>query len=282
MTPDKIIVEEILSENELENRSNTFFNTYNLLITSDSDVYTSEGELLFKFRKNIIPNNMCETLYENLKGVAVLQRGRAEASGMRNKYSYEVSKSTGKTIHQLNSKARSGIVGYYDNKSFFGHKRQENGQLCRLTAYTAKHMDRFQNCLPVFSFVSNIYSQLLPSYYTLQEDAIKTLDPVYRIQNTVFTTITVNKNFRTALHKDKGDYSKGFGILTVVSDNDEYTGSYTMFPKYGIAIDCRHGDFLAMNVHEWHCNSEKFGNGNRVSFVYYLREKMLKCCPNSY
>ena len=54
-------------------------------------------------------------------------------------------------IHQLNSKARSGIVGFYDNKSFFGHKRINNNELCRQTAYTNKHMDRFEKCLPVFS-----------------------------------------------------------------------------------------------------------------------------------
>jgi hypothetical protein len=55
-----------------------------------------------------------------------------------------------------------------------------------------------------------------------------------------------------------------------------------MFPQYGVGVECRSGDFLAMNVHEWHCNSEKKGLGNRYSFVFYLREKMLKTCPNNF
>jgi hypothetical protein len=82
------------------------------------------------------------------------------------------------------------------------------------------------------------------------------------------------------LHRDSGDLREGFGNLVVSSDTDDYEGAYTMFPQYGIGVDCRNGDFLAMNVHEWHCNSEKKGEGDRYSFVFYLREKMLKTCPS--
>ena len=61
-------------------------------------------------------------------------------------------------------------------------------------------------------------------------------------------------------------------------------------------MDVRTGDFLAMDVHEWHCNTEFkkktnkiFKDGfkdidiknnwhfNRLSMVMYLREKMIKC-----
>jgi hypothetical protein len=280
-----MVVSEIVDDSLLCNLSNTFFNEYINLINFDADIYTDKGDLICKFRKNIIPDDMCKILYENLKGVATLQRGRPEASGLIDKYSYIKSKSTGKIIHQLNSKARSGIIGFYDNKSFFGHKRvKENtdgsNEMCRQTSYTAKHWEKYQNCLNVFTYIDKLYKKLLPQYYKKQKKAISRIDPNYIINNTVFTTITVNKNFRTALHKDKGDFKDGFGILTVVTDTDDYKGGYTLFPKYGLAIDCRHCDFLAMNVHEFHCNSKKTGDGNRVSFVYYLREKMLNTCPN--
>ena len=80
------------------------------------------------------------------------------------------------------------------------------------------------------------------------------------------------------MHRDAGDLKEGFGNLVIASEG-EYEGSYTMFPQYGIGVNCKQGDFLAMNVHEWHCNSKMIGNGTRVSFVFYLREKMLKTCP---
>ena len=69
-----------------------------------------------------------------------------------------------------------------------------------------------------------------------------------------------------------------FGNLVVCSEGD-YEGAYTLFPQYGIGINCVEGDFIAMDVHEWHCNSETKGSGDRVSCVFYLREKMLKTCP---
>ena len=61
-----------------------------------------------------------------------------------------------------------------------------------------------------------------------------------------------------------------------------YIGGYLGFPKYGICVDVRQGDFLAMDVHEFHSNtpisSEKKGcEYGRLSVVCYLREKMIKC-----
>lgn len=281
MTIERITLSRSLDS--LDDRSNTFID-YNparmILITKDSDVYDSSGRLLAKFRKNVLTNAETETLYKNCKSAAYKQRGRAEASGMKDKYSYQISKTTGKTIHQLNSKAPSGIMGFYDNKSFFGYKRIEGGELCRQTAYTRKHMDRFQECIPIFQKISQLYSILTPEHHTKQKSAIKQINENYVIPDTVFTTVTVNKNFQTALHKDKGDFKEGMGILAVASSG-EYEGMYTLFPEYNIAVDCRNGDLLIMDVHEWHCNSSKRGDGDRLSFVFYLRERMMDCCPNS-
>ena len=72
-----------------------------------------------------------------------------------------------------------------------------------------------------------------------------------------------------------------------------YQGGYLGFPKYGICVDVRQGDYLAMNVHEWHCNckmicgcprKEKCKNKNhfgRLSLVCYLRKGMIKCQHNT-
>ena len=276
------VVEEsdLVEESEVPNRSST------LILKEDCNVYTEEGKLLLKFRKNKISKSYCDLLFNNMKGAAVKTRGRAIAAGIPKEgiYSYVKSKTSGKMIHQLNSKAPSGFVGYYDNKSFFGYKNiTESLSLCRTTAYTSKYFQRFQACLPAFKRINDIYKSLVPIHYKNQKKAILKIDPEYVIKDTIFTTVTVNKNFRTALHKDSGDYKRGFGNLIVCSEGD-YSGGYTLFPQYGIGIDCRNGDFLAMNVHEWHCNSAitapKDGpQGTRMSFVFYLREKMISLCP---
>jgi len=283
-----IRVKKIFSDFEMVEKQGSFFDVDKFqILKEDCNIYTEEGKLLLKFRKKRISETDCEILFLNMKSAGVKTRGRPIAAGIPEEglYSYIKSKSTGKTIHQLNSKAPSGIVGYYDNKSFFGYKNIGNPKsgkspsLCRTTAYTSKYFNRFQDCLPIFKKIDNVYRKLVPNHYKKQLKAISKINPEYVIKDTIFTTVTVNKNFRTALHKDTGDYKKGFGNLVVCSKGD-YEGGYTLFPQYGIGIDCRNGDFMAMNVHEWHCNSPIIGAGIRMSFVLYLREKMINLCPN--
>lgn len=281
----RIIVSKILDDDYMLKHESTFFDVENTKIfSSDIDVYTEEENLLLRFRKNVIPDEASNILFKNLKSAAPLSRGRAKAAGIPEDgkiYSYVKSKTSNAIIHQLNTRARSGIVGYYDNKSFFGHKNiKYSDSLCRMTSFSKNHLSKYKETEPVFSLLSDLYDRIVPEKYLVQKEYIEKIDKEYVIPNTIFTTVTVNKNFRTALHKDTGDLSEGFGNLVVCSEG-EYTGGYTIFPQYGIGIDCRQSDFLAMDVHEWHCNSPIKGEGVRLSFVMYMREKMLKCCPNS-
>jgi hypothetical protein len=250
------------------------------IFTQDVDVYDEEGKPICKFRKNVLTPEETHHLLQ-LQGAARLGRTRPSASGIpeEGKYKYIISKSTGKKLHVLTTSSHSGIVGFYDSLSNFGYnKNKDKTQKCRTTAYTANHMDRYKDCLPIFQKINKLFKQLVPKQYFKQKKAISTIDPQYVIPKTVFTTVTVNKNFRTALHKDAGDYKEGFGNLVVASSGD-YEGGYTLFPQYNFGIDCRNGDFLAMDVHTWHCNSEMLGTGTRISFVLYMREKMQKTCP---
>jgi hypothetical protein len=127
---------------------------------------------------------------------------------------------------------------------------------------------------------------------------------MYQIADTAFSTLTVNMNFRTALHKDAGDYSEGFGNLSVI-EWGRYHGGETLFPRFGVGVNLRTGDFVAMDVHEWHVNApihetkedaaynktlpdirtrdpstgvigsqERY---QRLSFVCYFREKIAEC-----
>jgi len=148
-----------------------------------------------------------------------------------------------------------------------------------------------------------LFERLIPDAHSKQlERANKR--PHLKIPKTSFSTITINRNFRTALHKDAGDFRDGFGNLTVI-ERGKYHGGYTVFPQYGIGINLRNNDFCAMDVHQWHSNTpiyeteedKKYNdtlepdyNDNpevgteglykkytRLSFVCYLREKIVNC-----
>ena len=46
---------------------------------------------------------------------------------------------------------------------------------------------------------------------------------VFKIPKTCFSASSIDRNFRTALHRDAGDYKEGFGNLTVIE-----RGKYVM------------------------------------------------------
>jgi len=154
--------------------------------------------------------------------------------------------------------------------------------LCRTTQFTNEQVEKWANTVPLITEADNWFKKLVPDRYEIQlARANKT--PQYRIGNTAYSTITLNYDWRTACHKDKGDFEEGFGNLLVLEktksgypESRGFKGGYLGFPRWGIAVDVRQGDFLAMDVHEWHCNTEIKGTG-RLSIVAYLRKGMIKC-----
>lgn len=126
--------------------------------------------------------------------------------------------------------------------------------------------------------VKGEYSKLGGKYYRLQKKEYSLVNKNIKIPNTVFTTITSNYNWRTACHKDTGDYPLGLGNLIVVGNN--YKGGYLGFPQFKVLIKIEPGDFLLMDVHQWHCNTELSFPGRdsfRLSFVMYLRKDSITC-----
>jgi hypothetical protein len=285
MQTETFVVPKFYTDEFMEKHEGKFFSSKGIKIFKDNvDIFDEQGKPICKFRKNVLTQEECQCLFQ-LNGAAKLGKTRPSASGIppEGKYKYIISKSTGKKLHVLTTQSRSGIVGFWDTLSNFGHKHDKHAKdskkpKCRTTAYTGTHLEQYKDCLPVFQKINKIFKELVPKQYSKQKKAIGLIDSQFIIPKTIFTTVTVNKNFRTALHKDSGDCKEGFGNLVVASCGN-YTGGYTLFPQYKFGIDCRNGDFLAMDVHTWHCNSEFNGDGTRISFVFYLREKMQKTCP---
>lgn len=165
----------------------------------------------------------------------------------------------------------SGIAGWFDR-----YPRIPYG---RATAYTQNHFDKFKMAFPFLQSLDKGFKKLLPWRWGNQRAAADKVDPRFLVPGTVFTTVTVNKTFRTACHRDAGDFTEGLSNLLVLSNNGKYTGGYLVFPEYRIAVNVRPGDLLLVNNHEIiHGNTpiETYDDGERISLVCYLREKMLE------
>ena len=114
----------------------------------------------------------------------------------------------------------------------------------------------------------------------MQKEIAKNCSQDFVITNTAYSTATINRNYRTAFHRDAKNLSGGMAGLTVVGTGN-YDGGYLVFPEYRIAVNVKSTDVIIMNnTHLIHGNTNfiaKKGSFNRVSVICYLREGMLKC-----
>ena len=270
-----IIVAPKYSNKETEERYlGQYCEKYSTVLTTDADVYTTEGKLLLKFRKQVIPEPTIKTAVEALGSFILCKssdRGTAGASmkGLGSGQKRPV---------------KSNIVGYFDKwtisqKGKFKKEGKKPPEPCRICRWNRDNPEEWKQVIPLIQRIDNLYKELCPVEHAKQlEAAAKTK---YRIQETSFSTVTINHNFRTAGHYDKGDFEKGFGNL-IVYEKGEYNGGIIGFPKYDIGVDLRTGDFLAMDVHELHANTPMESKTEevpeRISFVSYLRKDILKKC----
>jgi len=165
----------------------------------------------------------------------------------------------------------SGIAGWFDR-----YPRIPYG---RATTYTRDNFEKFSMAYPFLQHLAKGFKDLLPMKYSAQKAATDKIDQKFVIPETPFTTVTVNKTFRTAAHRDAGDFSEGMSNLLTLSNDGRYTGGYLIFPEIRVAVNVRPGDLLLVNNHEViHGNTPIVceEGSERVSLVVYLREKMLE------
>ena len=165
----------------------------------------------------------------------------------------------------------SGIAGYFDRYPRIPYGRE--------TSYTEKNREKFALCYPYLHKLNDQFRELISGRWKAQNEQANKLDSRFRIDGTVFTTLTVNHNWRTACHRDAGDLTTGFSNICGVTgpDGKGWRGGQFILPEYRIAINLQPGDMLLVNNHEGiHGNDALIGDDNdRMTIVAYFREKMV-------
>lgn len=247
---------------------------FKIILNSDADVYTEEGKLLLTFRKNVLPQKNIDAAYNSLKEfIKTTSTDRGIASGT----------TPGKATGQKKP-VMSNIIGYFDKwgisqKAIFKRAGMKPPTRCRLTKFVANFPEKWHKVIPLIQDIDKQYKKLVPKAYANQRAAADSIK--FKIPNTSFSTVTTNLNFRTAAHHDSGDWDEGFGNLVVIEKGAAYGGAFTGFPQYGVAVDCRQGDFLGMDVGELHGNAPMIptdDTSQRISLVCYLRKKIVENC----
>ena len=264
------------------------------LVMEDTEVFKENGELLCILKKNVVPEMTLENARAPFRKAISPSNNRGSAAGeIGNLYSigdkigsavigeirgnqYRALLKNGtlsKTMHAI--PVDSSVIGYMD--------RYPRIPYCRTTAFSQKFFNEYNMCVPYIKCIDDVFKNYAPHRYKIQKAMADASSQDFIIKDTAFTTVTVNKNFRTAAHKDAGDLKEGFGNLGVIS-RGKYDGFYTVLPKYGVGLNIGHGDVALFDVHEVHGNTEpkKITYFERISVVCYYREKMIYCGTKQY
>lgn len=319
MKVKEVVVEPVMSNDEIKAREGTYFTDKEVkeIFDEDVDVYGMQDgkkKLLARFRKHVLPNPLIKTGWEAYYQTAAASRNRGAAAGpiqvnsnyWKKRKPTDINKWSARDIvngkvtkMRVNNNVFSSVLGYFESTPFMKVP-------CRLTSYTQKYFHQYKHGIPFIQAIDKTFKKLIPDRHAKQLAAASE-KPMYKVADTAFSSITINRNFQTALHMDDGDFREGYGNLSVI-ERGKYSGGQTLFPRFGVGFNVRTGDFLAMDVHEWHCNTELYESAQdkafnkklpkihnndlstgtlggdkpftRISFVCYLREKLRSCTPS--
>lgn len=247
---------------------------YRVLLTGDCDVYKPNGEPLLFLRRKAISESVAEGSRDILRDVA-LQYGTSNRAKYAGQTRVVLTDANG--VRSKNSRTASvpsAIIGYFDRMG-------GRFPFCRATAFTANEVEKWAPIVPLAQEVSQIFEQALPARFKAQMDAAKATPPDYVIKDTCFTTLTVNHNIAGRIHTDKGDYKPGFGCITVFRKGT-YKGGVLCFPEYLCGVDLEDRDMILFDPHVLHAVTDFHDTEpdyERISVVYYFREKMMECLP---
>jgi hypothetical protein len=249
------------------------------IVTTSEVGRKPDGTPLYICIKNVIPYEYCAAAYPialRIANAPITNRPIAAGAYMDPRTRKDGSKGNRSEVPDLPhlKGAKNGIAGFYSD-------RQSGTLACRLTSFATHDWQQFEEVLPLTRKVDEMFRTYCPERYAAQAEAKSRIDQRFVIPGTVFTTVTINLNFRTAAHLDEGDFHDGFGALTLLTAG-EFSGGELAFPRYRIAVDYRMQDILLCDVHEVHGNLPIVGipeSYARLALVFYLRANMLQVCP---
>jgi hypothetical protein len=262
-------VRQDVSDEILEKRLSTKCTKrdYKDLVTYDCDIYDDlTNKMILRFRKNVLTQKHVDDAYENLIDFAKHKTGaRGIASGSEIK---DIA---------LNNRICSNILGYFDSYTIFHkHMFKVTGTKApgpvRVTRFTNEYPDKWAKVIPLVKDIDQMYKKLAPVAHKYQlKHAHET---AYHIDNTAFSTLTVNLNWQTGIHTDSGNLQESMGNLVVI-EKGKYEGGYLCYPGYKIAADVRSTDMLIMSIFYPHGNLPiklLTPDAQRMSLVSYMRE----------
>lgn len=248
---------------------------YDVLYDEDVCLKKENGEPLLVLLKNTFHPEVAGLAWQALKKINLKSRNRGTAAGRAGEVFEGETKDgkarTGKTLQSAKGwDVVSGIVGYFE--------RTVRMPWCRACSWNKRYPEEFEKLGPILRACSGFFQKYVPDRYAIQNRFCEKTHKDFVIPGTVYTTLTVNKTFRTAAHLDVGDLAEGFSNMFVIKQGS-IKGGHLVLPNYRIAVKLDNLDLVMFDAHEWHGNTQivKGKDGVRCSVVCYYRTKMADC-----
>lgn len=247
-------------------------NNYDELYDSNVKVLKPDGSPLLCLMKRSLSRESVGSAWSVLKKLNMKTENRSVSSGItaRKRVREDGTLSQTSTVPR-NWAVKSGIVGYFE--------RTPRMPFAHACSWNENNPDKFKKLYPMVDEVNKIFQQTVRDRWDVQKSFADQTHPDWLINGSVFTTLTINKNFRTACHKDAGDLEAGFSCLSVIKEGT-YTGGHLVLPNWRIAVKLDSYDLVLFDAHEFHGNTQIVQlskNAQRCSIVYYYREKIIGC-----
>lgn len=256
----KLFVEKQIYDNELINLEGQILDDGDYEIITDSTFIYEGDKIVALYFKNILEDEKSKLFHDNVIDYAKTKKTNNRhncACGKKQTY------------------ITSSILGYYDISVIVDKQRYNHPHyFARMTNFNEKYPEKFELCLPLIKQIDTLYKTYAEEEYTNQYN--KATDTPYYIKDTSFSTITLNYNYPTGLHKDKGNFKEGLTALTTFN-NCKYAGGELIFPNFNLGFDLQTNDLLLMNSNYYHGNTQLIPleeDYERLSSVFYLRDKM--------
>jgi len=239
-------------------------------LTEDAKMITKDGTVGLLLC-NVIPTPLHKLAYELWRDVHQLPDNRVTAVGTASLFRRNsdgnlgkrrgVVKSVKKILRERNT--AHGLIGYLDAAP--DHR-------CHRTPLTREHPEMLVGNERLIKLVDELYKFWLGDFYARQRAEIEKVQS-WRLWETVFSTIYLAKNFRTAYHFDGGNLK---GVMTALMPMGDFKGGELVFPRWRYAIGFRPGDLLLFNSAEILHGNLPF-EGDRLSAAFYCESRIGEC-----
>lgn len=184
----KVIVKKLYSDQDFEKNSGNNFGKKHykkIYLEKDGDIdcfwKDSKGNehILFKVRRQVIPEDMGNLIFKFFnEKVNINKKGKSKfiSKGENTK-----TESNYKNIYSFRSN-RSKITGFYDKSAFKDISKFGTTTVCRKTAFTRDHFDKWKSTIPFFELIGKYYKELAPQHYKKQLALFKKCPPGFQIE----------------------------------------------------------------------------------------------------